>query len=99
MTLPLFALELARQRLSKRHFIRATTQAELYTPEAAVDAGYLDRVTSPEDVFDAARAEADRLAALEQPAFAATKQRAHAALVADLRGSLEADLTRLTGFA
>jgi enoyl-CoA hydratase len=97
MTLPLFAVELARQRLSKRHFIRATTQAQLYTPEAAVDAGFLDRVTSPEDVFDAARAEADRLAAINQPAFAATKQRAHAALVADLRGSLEADLRHLTG--
>jgi len=64
-----------------------------------VDAGFLDRVTSPEDVFDAARAEADRLAAINQPAFAATKQRAHAALVADLRESLEDDLKRLTGYA
>ena len=97
MTLPLFAVELARQRLSKRHFIRATTQAELYAPEAAVDAGFLDRVTSPEKVVDVACAEADRLAGLAQPAFALTKQRAHAALVADLRRTLEADLRGLTG--
>jgi enoyl-CoA hydratase/carnithine racemase len=64
-----------------------------------VDAGYLDRVTSPENVFDVAWAEADRLAGLAQPAFAVTKQRAHAALVADLRGSLEADLKVLTGLS
>jgi enoyl-CoA hydratase len=73
MTLPIFAIELARQRLSKRHFIRATTQA------------------------DAACAEADRLAALTRSAFTVTKQRVHAALVADLRRSLKADLERSTG--
>jgi enoyl-CoA hydratase len=97
MTLPVFAIELARQRLSKRHFVRATTQAELYAPEAAIDAGYLDRVTSPDDVFDAALAEAERLSGLGQPGFSVTKQSAHAPLVASLRGSLAADLKRLTG--
>ena len=35
----LLAMELARDRLSKRHFDQATCQAQLYTPEAAVDAG------------------------------------------------------------
>jgi len=97
MTLPNFAIELARLRLSKRHFVRATTQAELYAPEAAVDAGYLDRVTSPEDVFDAAFAEATRLGALAQPGFAVTKLRVQAALAADIRATLPVDLKRLTG--
>jgi enoyl-CoA hydratase len=97
MTLPVFAIELARRRLSKRHFVRATTQAELYAPEVAVDAGYLDRVTSPEDLFDAALAEASRLAALPQPAFGATKRGVHGAFAANLRETLAADLKRLTG--
>ena len=97
MTLPIFAVELARHRLSKRHFQRATTQAELYAPEVAVDAGYLDRVTSPEDLFDAALAEASRLAALPQPAFGATKRGVHGAFAANLRETLAADLKRLTG--
>jgi len=97
MTLPLFALEMARNRLSKRHFLRATAQAELYTPETAVDAGFLDRVVAPEAVVDAACAEAERLGALPRPAFSATKQRAHAELVAELRGSMESDLRLLTG--
>ncbi|MBW2666494.1 MAG: crotonase/enoyl-CoA hydratase family protein, partial [Deltaproteobacteria bacterium] len=33
MTLPHFAAALARNRLSKRHYLRATAQAELYSPE------------------------------------------------------------------
>jgi enoyl-CoA hydratase len=99
MTLPKFAFELARQRLSKRHFVRATTQAELYAPEAAVDAGYLDQVASPDELLDAARAEAVRLGDLPQPAFGLTKQSLHAACVADLRGSLEADLKGMMGLA
>jgi enoyl-CoA hydratase len=97
MTLPHFALELARLRLSKRHFVRATTQAELYAPEAAVDAGYLDRVTSPEDLLDAALAEAVRLGALPQPGFGVTKRRAHADLAANIRETLEADLKGMMG--
>jgi len=90
-------VELARQRLSKRHFVRATGQAELYDPEAARDAGYLDRVTPPEELFDAAFAEAVRLGELAQPAFGATKRRLHGALVADLRATMPADLRELMG--
>lgn len=95
MTLPQFALEFARARISKRHFERALVQAELYGPESAIDAGYLDRVVEPEEVADAAFAEAVRLAALPQPVFRNTKRRAHAALVERVRGHLEADVRGL----
>lgn len=97
MTLPLFATELARQRLSKRHFVRACSQAELYDPESAVDAGYLDRVAPPEALFEAALAEAIRLGDLAQPAFGATKQRLHAKLVTHLRETMAPDLRELMG--
>ena len=80
MTLPAFAIELARNRLSKRHFHRATNQAALYSPEAAVDVGYLDRVEAPDRVVAVARAEAERLGSLAQPAFGATKQRLNRSL-------------------
>ena len=55
ITTPIFVLELARDRLSKRHFVRATVQAEIYTPDAAVDAGFLDRVTSADRVVRGGR--------------------------------------------
>ena len=50
MALPHYALEFARERLSKRHFDRALVQAEMYDPDAAVDAGYLDRLVDPGEV-------------------------------------------------
>jgi len=73
LALPPFALRLAEARLSKRHLVRATLEAEIYAPSAAVDAGFLDRVTSPEGLAVEALAEANRLAALDRLAFQATK--------------------------
>ena len=97
MALPIFALEFAGARLSKRHFDRATSQATLYAPDAAVDAGYLDAVVEPEAVIDTALAEAVRLSGLQQPAFGVSKRRAHAAVVARIRETLAEDMVRLMG--
>lgn len=97
MTLPTFALEFAGARLSKRHLERATVQATLYAPEGAVDAGYLDAVVEPDAVVEAALAEAVRLSGLQQPAFARTKRRAHAAVAARIRATLADDVARLVG--
>lgn len=96
MTLPVFAVELARDRLSKRHFDRATSQAELYAPDGAVDAGFLDRLVPEASLLATARGEAARLAALSRPAFAASKLRAHAATIEKIRSGLEVDLDSLT---
>ncbi len=95
MSLPIYALELARLRLSKRHFVRATQHAELYAPEAAVDAGYLDRVVPPAELESTALAESARLAALPQPAFADTKRKANRALLHEIRSTLDADMARI----
>lgn len=97
MRLPIFAVELARLRLSPRHFPRATAQAEIFGPEAAREAGYLDRVVPAPALETAARAEAARLAALPRAAFGHTKRRAFGATVAAVRASLQADLAGLTG--
>jgi enoyl-CoA hydratase len=97
MTLPHFGAALARNRLSKRHCLRATAQSEFYSPEAAVDAGFLDRVVPAEELLETAIAEASRLGELPQPAFGNTKRRAHEALLAEVRGNLHADLQALTG--
>ena len=96
MGLPIFAVEFARDRLSKRHFQRATAQAELYAPDAAVDAGYLDQVVEPDTLVDTARAEAARLAQLSESAFTLTRDRARATSVGLIRGTLAEDMRRLT---
>lgn len=97
MALPHFALEFARDRLSKRHFLRSLVQAEMYDPEGAVDAGYLDRLVEPEALVAEAFAEGLRLAALPQPAFRVSKRRASQALVERVRGPLVEDVRRLMG--
>jgi len=88
MTLPVFAVEIARDRLSRRHFQRAVILAEIYTPERALDAGYLDRIVPPERLAEEAMAEAERLAALPRRAFSETKQRVRGASVERIRRSL-----------
>lgn len=95
MTLPIFAMELARARLSKRHFTAATTQARVYDPAGALDAGFLDQVVPPEQLFDRAFAEAQRLARLPDPAFRNTKAHERNATVTLIRDTLAADMAAL----
>ncbi len=96
LPLPRFAIDFGRERLSKRHFTRATTLAEVYSPSEAVDAGYLDRVTSGEALVTEALAEAERLSALDSTAHRVTKQRARADLLAKMRAELDEDMKKMT---
>jgi len=97
MTLPRFAVEIARDRLSRRHFQRAVIQAEIYRPEGAVDAGYLDRIVPAERLAEEAMAEAERLAGLPRRAFSETKRRVRGASVERIRRSLAEDMASLGG--
>lgn len=95
MTLPDFAIELTRLRLSKRHYDRAVVQSEIYGPEGAVDAGFLDRVVAPEALEGEVMEVARRLAGLQQPAFRNNKRLAHGATTERIRSRLDANLDAL----
>jgi enoyl-CoA hydratase len=69
MVLPRWAVELAQERLSKRHFQDATVGARIYDPEGALDAGFLDSVEPAESLADAAETEARRWADLPREAY------------------------------
>lgn len=73
MSLPPFALMLAKERLSKRHLARAAIGATLFGPEEARDAGFLDEVVEADEVREAGLAAAKRLAELDGGAYAAVK--------------------------
>ena len=73
MRLPVFAVELARDRLSPLHKTRAMIQAFIYDPQGAVEAGYLDMLVEPEKVVDTATAIAGQLAQLPGHAYAYQK--------------------------
>ncbi len=74
LTVPKFAIELARHRLTPPGFARITT-APMFAPEEALRLGYLDRVLDADQLGDAVREEASRLRKLDMPSFAATKAR------------------------
>ncbi|MBX3130019.1 MAG: crotonase/enoyl-CoA hydratase family protein [Polyangiaceae bacterium] len=74
MPLPILAHELAHDRLSRRYFTEATLGAGQFTPERAVEAGYLDRLVEPERLLDTALAEAQRLTALSGKMYAISKR-------------------------
>jgi enoyl-CoA hydratase len=92
MTLPTFAVELARDRLSKRHFTAAVVQARLSSGADAVDVGYLDRLAPAAEIEAEAMAEARQLSELRRGAVRGTKQRARRATVDRMLDDLEADL-------
>jgi enoyl-CoA hydratase len=97
MTLPAFGMELARARLSKRHFTRAVLQSQIFDPEAACDAGYLDETETPEKLLETALERATALSALKSPAFSSTKDRERGAIIAAVRGNLEEDIAQMAG--
>lgn len=91
MTMPYSAVEVCRHRLAPAHFHRAVALAEVYTPENAVDAGFLDRVVAPGDVHGAARTTATELGKLDLDAHAATKLRTREPALHALRVAIGAD--------
>lgn len=97
MTLPTFGLELARARLSKRHFDRAVVHSTIYDPQGALEAGILDRVVSPDRLETECFEAAARLAQLKQPAFRNNKRLAHGATVDLILSTLDENLDNLMG--
>jgi enoyl-CoA hydratase len=91
MTLPHAALEICRERLNPTHFTRAILTAEIYSPEHAVSAGFLDHIVPAGELLERARDIAAALAKLDLAAHAATKLRARGAFLAGLRTAIEAD--------
>lgn len=91
MTVPNFALELARHRLTPPGFASITTGA-MFAPEEALRLGYLDRVVDEDALESAVREEASRLRALDMPSFAATKARINERAIRAVRTAVADEL-------
>lgn len=92
MVLPIFAVELARDRLLPTAFGPATMGAQVYDPAGAVAVGYLDAVVPADDLLDAALAEARRLAELRTGAYGGTKRNLRGEMIERVLAGLEADM-------
>ena len=91
LTMPHFAIELCRLRLAPQHFHRAVVTAEVHTPESALGAGFVDELVDAAELPNATKRAVTRLAALNMPAFAATKQRTREQALQAVRRAIEKD--------
>ncbi len=82
---------IGRQRLTPAHFNRAMINAEVYAPDEAVEAGFLDRVVPPSELDATARQVARELGELDPDAHAATKLAARDEALRAIRAGIEAD--------
>ena len=99
LTMPRFGVEICRQRLAPAHFHRAVINAEIYTPEGAVAAGFLDRVVPPAELATVARGIAADLAKLDRDTHTQTKLRARAAALKAVHEAIEGDEAEFRGRA
>ena len=89
MTLPDFGIEFAKARLSPLYLTRSVAHAEIYGPEEAIRAGYLDRIVEAKDLQSEATLDAEALAQLDLPAHTATKRALRAETIARVREAIE----------
>ena len=99
LPVPLLAMELARDRLSKRALVEATLLARIYDPAGALAAGYLDAVVPAEEALARAKDEAGRLTALAPAAFRGTKTRLRGATIERVLSTLDADMRAIVAGA
>ena len=74
MSVPEPILELSRTRINKTHWYSAILNAEMYAPNKAISAGYLDETIDPEKLMDLALKKASDLATLDHPVYQITKE-------------------------
>jgi enoyl-CoA hydratase len=91
LPLPGWASALARERLAREHYQRATLMAHLYSPDEALPAGFVDQVVDSDDLLAAALRGAEELAALDPEAYAATARVTRADAIARLEAFIESD--------
>jgi len=91
LAMPRAAIALCQARLTPAAFSRAVTLAEVFSPEEAAVAGFLDRVVDATSLESAASATASQLARLDRPAHVATKLRARQALAEAVTAAAEAE--------
>lgn len=91
LTMPYSAVEFLRQRLTPAHLTRALLTSEIYGPEQAAAAGFLDHVVPPEAVLAEAQKHAAALGQLHMNAFAESKLRFRAQTLAAIREAIAKD--------
>ncbi len=91
LTLPWFAIELARHRLSPAAFDRSVVTGTMCSPGEAVAAGFLDTVVAGADLTAATSDAISDLLTIDLGAHAATKLRARAQVIDAVHRAIESE--------
>lgn len=91
MTMHHAGIELARDRLRRSAFHRSVINAEVFDPQGAVDAGFLDKVVPAEQLQEAAMTAARELKKLNMLAHKNTKLKVRKGLLEALDKAIELD--------
>ncbi len=92
MTVPHFALEVCKQRLSPAYLHEATVTAQPYAPVDALTAGFVDAIVPAEELAASVQEQAERIKALVPRSFAATKRRLRKSTMDAIAVAIEADI-------
>ena len=93
MVMPQFGIDLARFRCPPTHVERSVLHAEMFSPQAAIAAGFIDATVAADALLPAALSRARELSQLPAFAFSRTKRKLHRELVEKIRTELAADLS------
>lgn len=91
INLPGSAMTLARHCLASNWQVRSTLNAELWSPDQALQAGFLDQLCAADDLLAEAQQTMRRLTALDADAYAQTKGLLRQELVQALKQAIAAD--------
>lgn len=91
MTMHHVGIALARDRLSTPVFQRSVINAEMFNPQGALAAGFLDRVVSAEQLLPAANEVAEQFKTLNMSAHKNTKLKVRKALLDTLDSAIAVD--------
>lgn len=92
LTVPHFAIEIARQRLTPAYFNRAVLLGEMYAPQEAAKAGFVDTVLPPSVLPGVVEQTLKGLSAIDFAAHAETKARARKGAIDAIRAAIDSEL-------
>ncbi|WP_047336114.1 crotonase/enoyl-CoA hydratase family protein [Pseudomonas protegens] len=95
MTMHHAGIELARDRLRRSAFHRSVINGEMFDPQSAVEAGFLDKVVAPDELQGAALAAARQLKKINMVAHKNTKLKVRKALLDALENAIIQDQAHL----
>ena len=93
LTVPRFAIEVARQRLTPAYFSRAAVTGEMFGPAEAVTAGFFDWTVPASELESAADRAAESLSKINLAAHAATKLGVREPALRAIHAAIDADIT------